>query len=73
MADYFSRNPGLDKGEDTLGRYSVMGPDDKIIKEKLKKLVSLEPKIMIRRILMKEYRADRLVSKYEWRYLTIMK
>ena len=63
----------MDKGEDALGRYSIMELDDKIIKEKLKKLVSLEPKIMIRRILMKEYRADRLVSKYKRRYLTLIK
>lgn len=47
--------------------------DDKIIMKKLKRLASMEPKIMIRRILMKEYRADRLVSKYKCRYLTLIK
>jgi len=47
--------------------------DDRIIMKKLKKLASMEPKIMIRRTLGKDYKANRLVSKYRWRYLTIIK
>lgn len=73
IADYFSGNPGLDKGEGTLGRYSVMEIDDKIIMEKLNKLISVEPKIMIHRILKRDCKMIKLFSKYKLRYLTIIR
>jgi len=71
MADYFSRNPELDKGEDALGRYSIMESDYRIITEKLKILGSMAPRVMIHRLLRKDFKANRLVSKYKWRYLII--
>ena len=46
--------------------------DDKIIMEKLNKLISMEPKIMIHRLLKRDYKMIKLVSKYELRYLTII-
>jgi len=56
-----------------LGRYSVMEIDDKIIMEKLNKLISVEPKIMIHRILKRDYKMIKLISKYGWRYLTLIR
>lgn len=47
-----------------------MEMDDKIIVEKLKRLTSMEPKTMIHRVLRRDYKVDRLVAKYKWRYLT---
>lgn len=52
---------------------SVMEIDDKIIMEKLNKLISVDPKIMIHRILKRDCKMIKLVSKYRWRYLTIIK
>jgi len=46
--------------------------DDKIIMEELNKLISMRPKIMIHRILRKDHKMIRLVSKYKLRYLTII-
>ena len=63
----------MDKEQDALGRYSIMESDYRIITEKLKRLASMEPKIMIRRILRKDCKADILVLKYKWRYLTLIK
>lgn len=63
----------MDKGEDALGRYSIMETDDKIIIKKLNKLTSVEPKIMIHRLLKRDYKMIKLISKYRWKYLTIIK
>lgn len=41
--------------------------------EKLNKLISMEPKIMIHRILRKDHKMIKLVLKYKWKYLTIIK
>jgi len=73
MADNFPGNPRLDKGESRLGRYPVMETDDKIIMEELNKLISMRPKIMIHRILKKDHKMIKLVSKYKWKYLTIIR
>jgi len=61
------------KGENALGRYFIIDAGDKIIVERLKKLTSMEPKIMIHRVLMNDHRANKSVSKYTWRYLTLIK
>ena len=63
----------MDKGENALGRYFIIDIDDKIIVEKLKKLTSMEPKVMIHRALMDDHRANKSVSKYRWRYLTTIR
>lgn len=52
---------------------SIMEIDNKIIMGKLNKLRSMEPKIMIHRLLKKDYKMIKSVSKYKWRYLTIIK
>lgn len=41
--------------------------------EKLKELGSMAPKIMIHRLLEGDFKADKLASKYKWKYLTIIK
>jgi len=41
--------------------------------EKLKILGSMAPKIMIHRLLRKDFKVNKLVSKYKWKYLTIIK
>ena len=56
-----------------MGRYFIIETDDKIIVEKLKKLTSMEPRVMIHRALMNDHRANKSVSKYKWRHLTIIK
>ena len=48
-----------------------MKENDKM--EKLKELGSMDPKVMIHRTLRKDYKANKLVSKYKWKYLTIIK
>ena len=41
--------------------------------EKLKILGSMAPKVMIHRLLRKDFKVNKLVSKYKWRYLIIIK
>jgi len=41
--------------------------------EKLKELGSMAPKVMIHRLLKKDFKANKLASKYRWKYLIIMK
>ena len=41
--------------------------------EKLKELGSMAPKVMIHRILEQDYKANRLILKYKWKYLIINK
>ena len=41
--------------------------------KKLKILGSMAPKVMIHRLLRKDLKADKLASKYKWKYLTIIK
>jgi len=41
--------------------------------EKLKILGSMAPKVMIHRLLKGDFKANKLVSKYKWRYLIIIK
>ncbi len=47
--------------------------DDKIIMEELNKLISMRPKIMIHRILKEDHKMIKLVSKYRWKYLAIIR
>jgi len=42
-------------------------------REILKELGSMAPKIMIHRLLKGDFKANKLASKYKWRYLTIIK
>ena len=49
-----------------------MKEDNKIM-EKLKILGSMAPKVMIHRLLRKDFKANKLASKYKWRYLIIIK
>jgi len=39
--------------------------------EKLKELGSMAPKVMIHRLLRKDFKANKLASRYKWRYLII--
>ena len=39
--------------------------------KKLKELGSMAPRVMIHRLLRKDFKANKLVSKYKWRYLII--
>jgi len=48
-----------------------MKENDKI--EKLKILGSMAPRVMIHRLLRKDFKANKLVSKYKWRYPIIIK
>lgn len=41
--------------------------------EKLKELGSMAPKVMIHRLLRKDFKANKLASRYKWRYLIIIK
>ena len=41
--------------------------------EKLKILGSMAPKVMIHRLLEKDFKANKLASKYKWKYLIIIK
>ena len=41
--------------------------------EKLKILGSMAPKVMIHRLLRKDFEANKLVSKCRWKHLTIIK
>jgi len=37
--------------------------------EKLKELGSMAPRVMIHRLLERDFKANKLASKYKWRYL----
>ena len=41
--------------------------------EKLKELGSMDPRVMIHRLLKGDFKANKLASKYKWRYLIIIK
>jgi len=41
--------------------------------KKLKELGSIAPRVMIHRLLKRDFKANKLVSKYKWRYLIIIK
>jgi len=48
-----------------------MKENDKL--EKLKELGSMDLKVMIHRILRKDYKVNKLILRYKWKYLTIIK
>ena len=41
--------------------------------KKLKELGSMDPKVMIHRTLRKDYKANKLILRYKWKCLTIIK